>query len=190
MDLITPLFPSSSWMELPISTSLPPPRPPSMGPRLLALPPPPPPPVPFSFDSAQAKRARVDGATIAPYSRPAGPSSSGPNRQLGVRSKMSKAVTSYEPPPGADAGIGGTGGKRYKRNTSGVASTPATDRNRYKKGKHVPGKTPEEKLDYLLKHKASQPRTSQPAPVGMLQLPPSDGTNPFANVFGGRSIGN
>ena len=93
---------------------------------------------------------------------------------------MSKIVTSYEPPP-AD---GGTGGKRYKRNTSGVASTPATDRNRYKKTKHVPGRTPEEKLDYLLKQKASQPRASQPAANGMLQLPPSDGTNPFTDFRG------
>jgi hypothetical protein len=114
--------------------------------------------------------------------RPPGPSSSGPNRQRGVRSKMSKTVTSYEPPPGADRGTGG--GKRYKRNTSGVASTPATDRNRYKKTKHVPGRTPEEKLDYLLKQKASQPRASQPAANGMLQLPPSDGTNPFTDFRG------
>ena len=132
----------------------------------------------------------MDGA-IVPYGRPAGPSSAGPNRQLGVRSKMSKAVTSYDPPPGAYGGTGG--GKRYNRNTSGVASAPATDRNRYKKTKYVPGKPPEEKLDYRLKQQASQPswrRTSQPALVGMLQLPPSDGTNPFANVFGGRSIGN
>ena len=114
MGLSTPSFPSSGWMELPVPTSLPP-------------------PVPFSFDS-QAKRARVDGAAIVPYSRPEGPSSAGANRQLGVRRslgvRMSKAVTRvtpYEPPPGADAGIGGTGGKRYKRNTLGVASTPATD---------------------------------------------------------------
>ena len=96
------------------------------------------------------------------------------------------------PPPGADAGAGGTGRKRHKQKTSGVASTPATDRNRYKKGKHVPGKTPEEKLDYLLAQaqKASQHRASQPAANGMLRLPPPDGSNPFANVFGGRSIGN
>ena len=188
MDLITPS--SSSWMELPIPTSLPPPLLPP--PRLLALPPP---PVPFSFDSAQAKRARVDGA-IVPYSRPAGPSSAGANRQLGVRTKISKAVTKAvskvtpsEPPPGADAGAGGTG--RSKRNTSGVASTPAADRRRYKKIGQVPGRTPEEKLDYLLKQKGYQ-RVSQPQASrdGMLRLPPSDGTNPFANVFGGRSIGN
>ena len=171
-------------MEIPYPTVLPPPPPPPP-PRLLALPAPPP-QRPFSFDDAQAKRARVDGA-IVPYSRPQGPSSAGPNRQLGARSKMSKAVTSYGPPPD-DGGTGG--GKRYKRNTSGVASTPATDRNRYKKTKHVPGRTPEEKLDYLLKQKASQPRASQSAANGMLQLPPSDGTNPFANVFGGRSIRN
>ena len=114
MDLITPSLPSSSWVELPIPTSLPPPLLPP--PRLLALPPPH--PVPFSFDSAHSKRARVDGAAIVPYSRPAGPSSSGPNRQLGVRSKMSKAVTSYEPPPGADGGTGtgGTGRKRQTKN--------------------------------------------------------------------------
>ena len=183
MDLITPSFPSSSWMELPIPTSLSPPLRPAP-----AAPPPsrlPAPPVPLSFDSAQAKRARVDGTAIVPYSRPAGPSSSGPNRQLGVRSKMSKAVTSYEPPLGAD---GGTGGSRYKRNTSGVASTPATDRNRYKKFGQVPGRTPEEKLDYLLKQKASRPRARQAAD-GMLQLPPSDGTNPFTD-FSGRRIGN
>ena len=182
MDLITPS--SSSWMELPIPTSLPPPLLPP--PRLLALPPP---PVPFSFDSAQAKRARVDSQAIVPYSRPAGPSSAGTNRQLGVRSKMSKAVskvTPSEPPPGADGGTG-----RSKRNTSGVAPTPATDRRRYKKIGQVPGRTPEEKLDYLLKQKGYQ-RVSQPQASrdGMLRLPPSDGTNPFANVFGGRSIGN
>ena len=97
---------------------------------------------------------------------------------------MTKTVTSYEPTPGA----GGTGGTRYKRNTSGVASTPATDRNRYKKIGQVPGRTPEEKLDYLLKQKASRPRARQAAD-GMLQLPPSDGTNPFTD-FGGRRIGN
>ena len=181
LDLITPSFPSSAWMEPPI---------PSSGLMELPVPTSLPPPGPFSFDS-QAKRARVDGAAIVPYSRPAGPSSAGANRQLGVRTKMSKAVskvTPSEPPPGADAGAGGTG--RSKRNTSGVASTPAADRRRYKTIGQVPGRTPEEKLDYLLKQKASQPRTSQPAANGMLQLPPSDGTNPFANVFGGRSIGN
>jgi hypothetical protein len=32
--------------------------------------------------------------------RPSGPSSSGPNRQLGVRPKMAKTFTSYEPPSG------------------------------------------------------------------------------------------
>ena len=102
---------------------------------------------------------------------------------------MSKAVskvTPSEPPPGADGGTG-----RSKRNTSGVAPTPATDRRRYKKIGQVPGRTPEEKLDYLLKQKGYQ-RVSQPQASrdGMLRLPPSDGTNPFANVFGGRSIGN
>jgi len=173
LDLITPAFPSSAWMEPPIPSS-----------GLMELPVPTSLP-PFSFDS-QAKRARVDSQAIVPYSRPGWA-----NRQLGVRTKMSKAVskvTPSEPPPGADAGTGGTG--RSKRNTSGVASTPAADRRRYKTIGQVPGRTPEEKLDYLLKQKASQPRTSQPAANGMLQLPPSDGTNPFANVFGGRSIGN
>ena len=109
---------------------------------------------------------------------------------------MSKAVTKVtpsEPPPGADAGAGGTGRKRHKQKTSGIGSTPATDRNRYRKGKHVPGKTPEEKLDYLLaqaQNLASQ-RASQPAArVGMLQLPPSDGTNPFTDFPSRRSLGN
>ena len=166
LDLITPAFPSSAWMEPPIPSS-----------GLMELPVPTSLP-PFSIDSAPVKRARVDSQAIVPYSR-------------GVRTKKSKAVTKVtqsEPPPGADAGAGGTG--RSKRNTSGVASTPAADRRRYKTIGQVPGRTPEEKLDYLLKQKASQPRTSQPAANGMLQLPPSDGTNPFANVFGGRSIGN
>ena len=96
---------------------------------------------------------------------------------------MAKTVTSYDPTPGAG------GGTRYKRNPSGVASTPSADRNRYKKIGQVPGRTAEEKLDYLLKQKASQPRARQTAADGMLQLPPSDGTNPFT-VFGGRRIGN
>ena len=201
LDLITPSFPSSAWMEPPIPSSglMELPVPTSLSPPPLPLPPHH--PVPFTFDSA--KRARVDGAAIVPYSRPAGPSSAGGKLAvpLGVRTKISKAVTKAvtkvtpsEPPPGADAGpgTGGTGRKRHKQKTSGVASTPATDRNRYRKGKHVPGKTPEEKLDYLLaqaQNLASQ-RARQPAANGMLQLPPSDGTNPFANVFGGRSIGN
>ena len=199
LDLITPSFPSSAWMEPPIPSSglMELPVPTSLSPPPLPLPPHH--PVPFTFDSA--KRARVDGAAIVPYSRPAGPSSAGGKLAvpLGVRTKISKAVTKAvtkvtpsEPPPGADAGAGGTGRKRYKQKTSGIGSTPATDRNRYRKGKHVPGKTPEEKLDYLLaqaQNLASQ-RARQPAANGMLQLPPSDGTNPFANVFGGRSIGN
>ena len=103
---------------------------------------------------------------------------------------MSKTFTSYEPTPGAG---GGTGGTRYKQNTAGVASTAATDRKRYKRTGQVPGRTPEEKLDYLLEQKASLPsrgRASQTTAVGMLQLPPSDGTNPLANVFGARSLGN
>ena len=106
---------------------------------------------------------------------------------------MSKAVTPYEPPPDADGGTG-TGGRRSKRSTSGVAWTPAADRRRYKKIGQVPGRTPQEKLDYLLKQqgyqRVSQPQASRPARDGMLRLPPPDGSNPFANVFGGRSIGN
>ena len=135
----------------------------------------PPPPRPLALDDAPVKSARVDGS-IVPYVHPPGPSRA--NRQLGVRSKAVKTATSYDPTPGA-------GGTRYKRNTSGggVASTTATDRKRYKKSGKVPGRTAEEKLDYLLQQQASQPKARQQPADGMLQLPPSDGTNPFANVF-------
>ena len=163
LDLITPSFPSSAWMEPPILNS-----------GLMELPVPTSRP-PFSFDSATVKRARVDSQAIVPYNR-------------GVQTKKSKAVTKVtpsEPPSGADAG---TGAGRSKRNTS--VPTPAADRRRYKTIGQVPGRTPEDKLDYLLKQKASQPRTSQQAANGMLALPEPSGTNPFANVFGGRSIGN
>jgi hypothetical protein len=85
-----------SWMETPDPMLLP--HPPSAPPRPLALPAPPP-PRPFSFDDAQAKRARVDGA-IVPYVHQPGPSRA--NRQQLVRSKMAKPVTSYDPTPGAD----------------------------------------------------------------------------------------
>ena len=72
LDLITPSFPSSAWMEPPIPSS-----------GLMELPVPTSlPPRPFRFDSA-AKRARVDGAAIVPYSRPAGPSSAGANASTG-----------------------------------------------------------------------------------------------------------
>ena len=122
----------------------------------------------------------MEGA-IVPYVHPPGPSRAN-RQQLGVRSKAVKTVTSYDPTPGA-------GGTRYKRNPSGVASTAATDRKRYKKVGQVPGRTAEEKLDDLLKQKANQPRARQPPADGMLQLPPSDGTNPFT-MLGGPSIGN
>jgi hypothetical protein len=72
---------------------------------------------------------------------------------------------------------------KIKGKPSGVARTAATDRRQYKRIGQVPGRTPEEKLDYLLKQKEMQKKDRPPRADGMLQLPPSDGTNPFANVF-------
>jgi hypothetical protein len=105
------------------------------------------------------KRARVDVTTP-----PAGPS---PNSQQLVRSKI-------------------------KQTTLGVSRQAATQRN--KSFKKVPGRTPDEALDYLLakqqkkqgkkekkkKQKPSKKDGMMQIGDGMLELPPSDGSNPFA----------
>ena len=191
LDLITPSFPSSAWMEppipssglmeLPVPTSLPPP---SSPPHLRTF---------TAKRNAQELMAQQLFHTVAlRVHHQLGETCGSTGRANKDSRRLLLRLHRLNPlPVQMQASTGGTGRKRHKQKTSGVASTPATDRNRYRKGKHVPGKTPEEKLDYLLaqaQNLASQ-RASQPAADGMLQLPPSDGTNPFA-VFGGRSIGN
>ena len=139
--------------------------------------------------TALKRNAQELKAAIVPYSRPAGPSSAGTIVNWACDQRCRRQFLRLHRLNPLPVQMAGTG--RSKRNTSGVAPTPATDTRRYKKIGQVPGRTPEEKLDYLLKQKGYQ-RVSQPQASrdGMLRLPPSDGTNPFANVFGGRSIGN
>jgi len=113
---------------------------------------------PLAIEDAPPKRARVNTPP------PPGPSRAAHSQQL-VRTKI-------------------------KRNPSGVAEKGATHRKQSKRLGQIPGRTAEDKLDYLLKQKEKQKKGSKKDKPprndgmmqlddGMLQLPPSDGTNPF-----------
>jgi hypothetical protein len=91
---------------------------------------------------------------------------------------------------------------KIKQSTIGIPRQAATQRN--KSFKKLPGRTPDEQLDYLLakqkekQAKKEKKKKQKPAKNdgmmqigdGMLQLPEPSGTNPFT-VFGDRrSLGN
>ena len=67
-----------------------------------------------------------------------------------------RAIVAPQPGPSMAANRQQLVRSKIKGKPSGVAKTAATDRRQYKMIGQVPGRTPEEKLDYLLKQKGFQ----------------------------------
>ena len=135
MDLITPSFPSSSWMELPI--------------------PPPPPPALFDF-KGQTSDEKLD-EMIAKHiaEKQARKAARDAAKTTKVRSKY--GTTTYPAAPE-------TGDKRTKPQFSTDQSRPKKtktappaeqDTTQYRKPRKVPGRTSDEKIEHLLRQRVA-----------------------------------
>ena len=74
-----------------------------------------------------------------------------------------RAIVAPQPGPSMAANRQQLVRSKIKGKPSGVAKTGATDRRQYKRIGQVPGRTAEEKLDYLLKQRVFKKRTNRHA---------------------------